>query len=149
MKLKALKRIMQDAKKVAQQYRNLTGKPLGITGEMGELTAANLLKLKLKPARQPGYDAISRNGRRIQIKTRCVLPNSKKSQRIGTIRLNQKCDEVVLVLLDEYFEPIEIYKANYKSIQKELIRPGSEARNKRGQLSTSAFKRIAGKHIWP
>ena len=38
------------AKAVARRYRELTGKPLGITGEVGEVQTAQLLKLKLAPA---------------------------------------------------------------------------------------------------
>ena len=48
-----------DAKKIAERFRSLTGKPLGITGEIGEFAAADKLNLTLSQARQPGYDAIS------------------------------------------------------------------------------------------
>jgi hypothetical protein len=76
--ISALKGIIADAKKLAKRYRELTGKPLGITGEVGEFTAAELMKLKLSTARQPGYDAVAADGHRIQIKARCVLPDLKK-----------------------------------------------------------------------
>jgi len=146
--LNALERVIHDAKKIAKQYRSLTGKPLGITGEIGEFVAADKLNLKLTQARQPGYDAISQDKQKIQIKTRCILPDSKTGQRIGSIKLKHKWQEVILVLLDETFEPIEIYKAKKKEIEKELNRPGSKARNQRGQLSINSFKRIAGEPIW-
>jgi hypothetical protein len=80
--------ILAEAKKLAQRYRALTGKPLGITGEIAEFEAARLLKVELTEARTPGYDAIRyENGKphRLQIKGRCVLDTSKKSQRIGSI----------------------------------------------------------------
>jgi hypothetical protein len=48
--------ILCDAKKLAQEYRTLTGKPLGITGEVAEYEAARLLGVELTPARQAGYD---------------------------------------------------------------------------------------------
>ncbi len=55
--------ILQKAKKLAQQYRALTGKPLGITGEVAEYEAARILGVELTPARQAGYDTIEkRNG---------------------------------------------------------------------------------------
>ena len=54
------------AKAIAINYRQLTGKPLGITGEVGEFLAAQLLDLTLEPARQAGYDAKGPDGRRIQ-----------------------------------------------------------------------------------
>jgi len=35
---------------------NPDGKPLGITGEVGEFTAAEFMNLRLTGARQPGYN---------------------------------------------------------------------------------------------
>jgi hypothetical protein len=147
--LEALRGVIQQAKKVAQRYRQLTGKPLGITGEVGEFVAADLLHLHLTKARQAGYDAITPvRQQKIQIKARCVLPNSRKSQRIGRIRLDYEWHKVVLVLMDGCFSPMEIYQANREDVERELTRPGSKARNQQGQLSISSFKRIAGKPIW-
>lgn len=103
---------MQEAKKLAKEYRQLTGKPLGITGEVGELIAADLLHLELTVARNPGYDAIGPDGRRIQIKSRCILPNSKPGQRVGGIRLNHDFDTVLLVLMNEDFEHRKSMKQN-------------------------------------
>ncbi len=75
--LSTLDGTIEAAKAVARRYRELTGKPLGITGEIGEVLAARLLKLKLAEARQEGYDAVAPDGRRVQIKSRCILPNAK------------------------------------------------------------------------
>ncbi len=85
--------ILKDAKKLAQRYRALTGKPLGITGEVAEYEAARILGIELAPARQAGYDAIERkNGkiRRLQIKGRCLLPDCKPGQRLGSIDVKKK-----------------------------------------------------------
>jgi hypothetical protein len=76
------------AKRLAQEYRALTGKPLGITGEVAEYEAARVLGVELTPARQAGYDAVeTRNGsmHRLQIKGRCLLENCKPGQRLGSI----------------------------------------------------------------
>ena len=70
--------LLAEAKGLALEYRTLTGKPLGITGEVAEYEAARLLSLELTPARQAGYDAIRpSDGRRYQIKGRCLLPGCK------------------------------------------------------------------------
>jgi len=72
--------LLRETKKLAQEYRTLTGKPLGITGEVAEYEAARLLGLELTPARQARYDAVEQvNGqtRRLQIKGRCLLPSCK------------------------------------------------------------------------
>ena len=143
----ALRSVIRDAKEIAKRYRNLTGKPLGVTGEVGEFEAAELLSFRLTGARQPGYDAIASDGRHIQIKARCVLPGSKKSQHLGSIRLKHEWDTVMLILMDAEFEPLEIYEAKRADIERELSRPGSKARNVRGSLSVSKFKSISSR-LW-
>ena len=72
--------ILAEAKKLAREFRALTGKPLGVTGEVAEYEAARILGVNLQPARQAGYDAtetIDGQVRRLQIKGRCVLDGSK------------------------------------------------------------------------
>jgi len=75
--------VVEAAAATAKRYRELTGRPLGITGEIGEVLTAELLGLELAPARQPGYDAVGPDGKRVQIKSRCIPPDAKPSQRIG------------------------------------------------------------------
>jgi hypothetical protein len=146
-----LGQLIQEAKRIAKLYRDLTGKPLGIAGEVGEYEAARRLNLQLASAREPGYDAI-RRGRgkkqRIQIKTRLLLPDSKPGQRCGGIKLDHEWDSVILVLLDQDFEPTAMYEAAREAIAAELTKPGSKARNERGALAVSKFKAI-GKLVWP
>jgi hypothetical protein len=146
--LEARRELIQNAKKLAKQYRQLTGKPLGITGEVGEFVAADLLHLELTDARNPGYDAIGPDKRRIQIKSRCILPNAKPGQRIGSIRLDHEFDTVMLVLMDESFQPLEIYEAKISDVRVELEKEGSKARNIRGSLGINKFKKI-GSRVWP
>lgn len=40
---KLVMEILGEAKRLAQQYRSVTGKPLGITGEVAEYEAARIL----------------------------------------------------------------------------------------------------------
>jgi hypothetical protein len=130
------------AKAAARSYRELTGKPLGITGEVGEVLAARLLGLELADARQAGYDAVGSDGRRVQIKSRCILPNAKPGQRVGSIRLDHEWDTVALILMDQDFEPLVVYEASRSAVEREVLRPGSRARNERGALAVSKFKAI-------
>ena len=140
-----MRAIIEAVKPLAKKYRALTGKPLGITGEIGEYIAAKLLGLELEAARQPGYDAIRHRDDKkiqIQIKSRVVNP-AKSGGRVGNISLDKPWDTVMLVLLDRDFEPLEIYEADRLSVEQALTAPGSKARNERGQLSISKFKSIA------
>ncbi|HMB75487.1 MAG TPA: hypothetical protein VKN76_03750 [Kiloniellaceae bacterium] len=140
--------ILDRARRAAIDYYRLTGKPLGITGEIGEYEAARLLGLDLADAREPGYDATSRDGTRYQIKTRALPESAKgKSQQVGSIRLDHAWDKVLLVLLDENFETTEIWQAGREAVTAAIRAPGSKARNERGSLAVSKFKSI-GERIW-
>lgn len=141
--MKTLQEVIEMAKQVAKRYRELTGKPLGITGEIGEVITAELLGLKLSNARQPGYDAIAPDGRKIQIKSRCVLPDSSPGQKVGKIKFDTEWDALVLILMNEDFDPLEIYEAKRNVIERALILPGFKAKNERGALSVSKFKSIS------
>jgi hypothetical protein len=105
--------LLHNAKLLAQEYRALTGKPLGITGEVAEYEAARILRLRLTPARHTGYDATRESdGRKYQIKGRCILPGSKPGQRLGAIDITKEFDAVLLVLLDENFNAQAIYEVS-------------------------------------
>jgi len=138
------------AKKLAREYRQLTGKPLGITGEVAEYEAARILGVTLTTARQAGYDAVERvNGRdhKLQIKGRCLLADGKRSQMLGSIRVEKDFDAVLMVLLDQNFDAVAIYEAPRQSVIDALTAPGSIARNERGAMAVSKFKSI-GRLRW-
>jgi hypothetical protein len=103
--------ILRAAKNLAQEYRRLTGKPLGITAEVAEYEAARLLSVELTPARQAAYGATEvRDGivRRLQIKGRCLLLNCKPGQRVGSIDIEKEWDAALLMLLNENFDATAI-----------------------------------------
>jgi hypothetical protein len=142
--------VLGEAKRLAQEYHRLTGKPLGITGEVAEYEAARILGVELTPARQAGYDARDKmNGteRRLQIKGRCLLHNRKPSQMLGSIRIDKEWDAVIMVLLNQNFDAVEIWEADRVAIETALAAPGSKARNERGAMAVSKFKSI-GKLRW-
>lgn len=142
--------VLRQAKLLACEYRQLTGKPLGVTGEVAEYEAARILNLRLTPARQAGYDALeTANGvtRHLQIKGRCILEDSKRSQMMPSINILKEFDAVLLVLLDQDFEAFAIYEADRNPVIAALAAPGSRARNERGAMAVSKFKAI-GKARW-
>lgn len=94
---------LEMAKEAARMCRSLTGRPLGITGEVAEFEAARLLDLELADVRQAGHDAVRHDGGnrvRIQIKGRRIAGDAKPGQRIGGIRFNHDWDRVLIVILD-------------------------------------------------
>jgi hypothetical protein len=146
----AIADLIEQAKRLAKEYRKRTGRPLGITGEVAEYEACRLLGLCLAPVRQKGYDAVrtTPNGvRRVQVKGRVLLPGAKPGQRLSKINLKHDWDAAIVVVLDEDFEPTIIYEAERDAIVAALVAPGSKSRNERGQLGLSKFKSIA-RVVW-
>jgi hypothetical protein len=143
--------LLKQARTLAKRYRELTGRPLGITGEIAEAEAVRLLKVELAPVRTAGYDVIRRTRtgiERLQVKGRVVYSKSMAGQRIGTLSVKKKWDGVLLVLMDGNFDTIKIFEAARRPLVKAIKRPGSTARNERGALSVTLFCRI-GHQVWP
>lgn len=144
------KDILADVRKLAVEYYQLTGKPLGVTGEIGEFEAAEKMGLELKAARAIGYDAIRHDGscRQIQIKSRWRPDGVRSHDRVGTINISKQFDSVMLVLMSGDYEVQEIWEAGRQAVIDRLTAPGSKSRNERGQMGVSQFKFIAEK-VWP
>lgn len=138
--------VLEQAKRLAGEYYELTGCPLGCTGEVAEYEAARLLGLELAPVRQSGYDATrttSSGIQRLQIKGRCIH-NSAIKGRMGRIdTTNLEWDAVLLVLLDNHLEALAIYESGREEVMAALQKPGSKSRNERGALGISQFISIA------
>lgn len=76
-----IEEILSEVKPLAAEYYRLTGKPLGVTGEIAEYLAADILGLELAPPRTAGFDALrlGPDGKeRVQIKARAVGRNSNR-----------------------------------------------------------------------
>jgi hypothetical protein len=144
--------LLQEAKRLAIRYRELTGRPLGITGEFAEAEAARLLGLELADVRMAGYDVIRRlpdgTVQKLQVKGPSLPSKKAAGQRIGKLDVKHEWDGVLLVLMDRDFGTFAIYEADRAAIIDALTRPGSRSRNERGALSVSVFRRI-GRQVWP
>ncbi len=142
-----VRELLATIKPLACEFYRLTGKPLGVTGEIAEFHAAEKLGLVLAAARTVGYDAL-RGSERIQIKGRAYGDNAKPGQRMSRIKADSPCDTVLLVLLDNAtLDPREMWEAPFSSVVKLLVLTESKARA-RGSLSVSEFKTIA-RQVWP
>lgn len=140
--------MLSQAKELARDYYTLTGRPLGVTGEIAEYEAMRLMGLELAAVRTAGYDAIRpSDGRRFQIKGRRLAPTANPGQRIGKIDVSKDFDAVLLVLLDQAFNALAIYEADRDAVIAALSVPGSRARNERGALGVTKFKQI-GRRVW-
>lgn len=137
--------LIEQARLIAGSYKRLTGRPLGITGEVAEYEAARLLGLELAEARAPGYDAL-RGAERIQIKGRVLGPDAKSGQRLGAIKLDYPWETALFVALDGDLRPTGIWEASRADVEAALSRTESKARQ-RGALSVAEFKSI-GRQVW-
>lgn len=145
-----LKQVLADVVDLAYEYYDLTGKPLGVTGEVAECFASALLGLELAPPRSPGYDAIrTANGVRekIQIKGRWKKDGCKWG-RVPKIDVRKEFDFVILVLMHRRYDVLEMWEAPRDKVIERLVAAGSKSRNERGSMGVSQFKTIARK-VWP
>lgn len=145
-----LEELLARIRQNAIDYYKLTGKPLGVTGEVAEYEASKKLELELCDAREPGCDALRKvNGRaeRISVKGRWFKGKPNPGERVGKIDFKHEWDSAVLVMLDEFYNPFVMYEAPRAKVLEVLSRPGSRARNERGQMSISQFKAIS-RVVW-
>lgn len=149
MSVYAENKLIGQARQLAAEYRRTMGKPLpGISNEIALHDAMRLLSLVPPEAPLAGIDAIDpgRDSKHIQIKSRTIFDDTKSGQRIGQINVDQQWESVVLVLMDEEYEPYEIYEAERDELL-EFIGKSSSSRAKRGALSVARFK-IIGRLVW-
>jgi len=131
---KELLAVTNAAIRVALRYEKASGRKLGITGEVAEILVCDKLGLKL--LRNPistGYDALDDKGKRYQIKSKRVINNEG---RMGSFS-KHKFDFAVLVIFDEKYKIVGIWKATYKKLLPII------ERHKRRNPSIREFKNIA------
>lgn len=149
MSIYAEEKLISQARQLAADYRKAMGKPLpGVSNEIALHDAMHLLQLVPAEQNAGGHDALDpeRDNKRIQIKSRTIFDDNVGGQRVGQIKVDQAWDSVVLVLMDENYEPFEIYEVDRDELL-EYVDKSSSSRAKRGVLSVSRF-RIIGRLAW-
>ncbi len=153
MDLYSVDKLMAQTRKLAAEYRQATGQPLPVTAEIANYDVSRLLDLELIQPPPGGYDALGRSGpwrgKKIQIKGRAIFDEKKSGQRIGQVKQEQEWDSIMLLLMDENYEPVEIYEADRDAILAALEDKAgqSEKRSKRGAMSVNKFRNIS-QLIW-
>jgi len=136
-------KIINSAIDVALQYETATNgkRKLGITGEVGEVLVCHRLGLKLVlDSRSEGFDAVDKDGLRVQVKSRRSesegLP--RDAGRTG-IFSKHEFDYALLALLDNKYKPCEIWRADYDKLKPVIDK------QKRRNPSLSSFKNVGEK----
>ena len=139
-------KLISEARNLAAEYRRTPGKTLAISGEIARHDAITLLNLEPVEEGQ-GFDAIDVDGQQLVIKGRVLFEGQRSSPRMGQLNLDQPWDGVVLVLMDERYHPIELYRADREVIESLQEETEKSRRNNRGALSVARFK-IIGELVW-
>ena len=114
---------------------------LGITGEVGEILVCNQLGLELVlDARSEGFDAIDKDGLKVQIKTR-RSESQELPRNVGRTSpfSKHRCDYALLAFLGRSYELREIWRAEYRKLVPII------ERQKRRNPSLASFKSVAEK----
>ena len=140
-------KLMGEARRLAAEYRRATGKTLAISGEIAISDAISLLGLEPAPGNAEGYDAVRRLDagiEKVQVKARTVFDDTRRPHRLGQLKLDKDWDVVLLVLMDENYEPVEIHEAHRAPLETALA---EATPNKRGTVSVGRFKML-GRCLW-
>ncbi|MGB5520612.1 MAG: hypothetical protein WBO73_19410 [Gammaproteobacteria bacterium] len=149
MSLYSYDKLIEETRKLAAEFRRSTGTMLPVSGEIARHDVSRHLDLELNKDQAAGFDAIGRNARqglRVQIKSRVVGDHVKPGHRLGQLNPDGHWDLVILSLMNEEFEPMEMYEATREEII-EAIQEINSNRKKRGAISVAKF-RIIGKLVW-
>ena len=144
MTVYAIDKLISETRRLAAEFRRSTGQALPVSGEIARYDAARILGLSVCENRSGGVDAIGQGpheGKRFQIKSRIVTHEKKSGARLGQLNLNGDWDTLLLVVMDDEYEPCEIYEADRDEVADALA--NSSSRKNRGALSVAKFRNIS------
>jgi|SaaInlStandDraft_7_1057024.scaffolds.fasta_scaffold04837_5 hypothetical protein len=147
MTIYSVDKLMEETRKVAANYHQLTGEVLPVASELAKHDAINLFKFAKPDTVESGVDLIGAghwDGKKVQVKSRVIFDSVKSRQMVGQINQAGLWDEILLVLFDADYFPGEILMLSRDKIIEEL---GSATKAKRGSMSVAKFKSIS-KSIW-
>lgn len=144
-----MERMMEAVRALGAAYRQRTGRPLGVSGELGEYLAARHLGLTLLEERQPGVDATrtsaSGQSELVLIRTRAVPMAALEGRRIGAVPESETATHLILVLLDEESLRLEaIWQAPYETVYGQQLTRG----NSRGVHLTRFLALPGAERLW-
>jgi dUTP pyrophosphatase len=145
-----MERMMEAVRAVGAAYHQRTGRPLGVSGELGEYLAARHLGLTLLAERQPGVDATRDTAggqvEHVLIRTRALSMAALEGRRIGALPESEVATHLVLVLLDEETLRLEaIWQAPYETVFSQQSTRG----NSRGVHLTRFLSLPGAERLWP
>lgn len=146
MGIYSVEKLMTEARRLAREYREATGKTLPITAEIAVNDAIRLLGMEPAPSGEQGYDATlvyHNETLRVQIKGRVIFDEKSSGYRIGQLKTQQPWDAILLVIMNREFEPDEILLAR----REDVLESVEKRQNKKGAMSVARFRNIS-ELIW-
>jgi len=148
MSIYSIDTLIEETRRLAAEFRRTTGTMLPVSGEIARFDACFHLQLIANEERNASFDAIGtgeRDGLKIQIKSRVIGDAIKSGHRIGQLNMESDWDRIVLSLMDNDFEPMEMYELSREKI--ESMHAPDKKRSKRGVISVAKFKAM-GDLVW-
>ncbi len=149
MNVYSIDKLINETRRLAAEFRRTTGTMLPVSGEIARHDVSRCLGLELCDDRGCGYDAVGHDelsGLRVLIKSRVIGEQAKSSHRIGQINPNGQWDIMVLSLMNDAFEPVEMYQIAREDVL-QAISTCDAKRSRRGALSVAKCK-IIGELVW-
>jgi len=146
MSLYAIDKLINETRRIAAEFKRTTGTMLPVSGEIARYDVAHHLDLTLSNDHTCGYDAIGNNQREglcVQIKSRVIGDCVKSGHRLGQLNPNGNWDIVIVSLMDNEFEPLEMYQLSRDEISNAL----TGASKKHNSISVAKLK-IIGDLVW-
>lgn len=146
MSLYSIDKLINETRRLAAEFKRTTGTMLPVSGEIARYDVSRQLDLTLSNDQTCGYDAIGNNereGLRVQIKSRVIGDAVKSGHRLGQLNTNGNWDIVILSLMNDDFEPIEMYQIGRDRVIEVLNSTGKKNRS----LSVAKFK-IISELVW-
>lgn len=148
MAVYSLDTLIEETRRLAAEFRRTTGTMLPVSGEIARYDVCHHMQFNLAEERCAGYDAIGTGDwadKKIQIKSRVIGECVKSGHRIGQLNLTSDWDVIMLSLMDNDFEPLEIYALPRDEIENAL--GSNHKRARRGAISVAKC-RIIGDLVW-
>ncbi len=140
----AVDKLMAEARRLAAEYRRVTGKTLPLSGEIAVNDAVRLLGLTRTDNPDCGYDAVRTDGDSIEnflIKARVIFNEQRGAHRLAELKFDKPWHTLLLVLMDAAYETVEIY-ALPREIALTQVSDG-----KKTSLTVPRVK-IVGSRVW-
>ncbi|HAZ12950.1 MAG: hypothetical protein A2X86_09180 [Bdellovibrionales bacterium GWA2_49_15] len=107
-----IKRIIEIAKEYKQEHK----RSLGVTGEIGEHIVSEQFDLQLADYQQEGYDAKTKDLRKVQIKSRIFKDGIG---RVGKVK-DGEYDKLLVASFDDDFKILDAYVVDKNVMEKEF-----------------------------